>query len=468
MANRNLRRIPIWLVAVGDLAVLNLALVAVFYFRFGGVPPATNMEALLATLPWACLTAILLFAGLGLYERHLSGFMPVMRALVPAIFGVGLATAAIAFWVRGFAFPRSVLLLGLFAQFTGVLLWRGICWYLDRLVHGRRELLFVGLLETTRPVLEKLLDLPQGLIHIRAVLKPGDVAALKQDLPMVDGVVVGPGVPHEHKAKVVALCLDLGREVYLVPELYEVMLTGARVEQLDDLPVLQVEDVRLSALQTVIKRAVDITAALLILVVLSPLFALAVFAVRFSSRGAVFYVQERVGYRGRVFRLLKLRTMVENAEEETGPTLAQADDRRVTQVGKVLRATRIDELPQLFNVLKGEMSLVGPRPERPVFVDEFTLVHQAYRYRHLVKPGLTGLAQVYGRYTTSPEDKLRYDLYYIRNYSLLLDLKILLRTVPVALSPSSARGSGEGRDKTAAILALVNATREEAAAGKDG
>jgi exopolysaccharide biosynthesis polyprenyl glycosylphosphotransferase len=462
-----MKRIPIWLVAVGDLVVLNLALVAVFYFRFGGVLPATNLEALLTTLPWACLTAILLFAGFGLYERHLSGFMPVMRALLPAILGVGLATAAIAFWVREFAFPRSVLIFGLFAQFSGVLLWRGICWHLDRLLHGRRELLFVGSLENTRPVLEKLLDLPQGLIRIRAVLKPGDVAALKQNLLTADGVVVGPGVAQEHKSKVVALCLDLGREVYLVPELYEVMLTGARVEQLDDLPVLQVEDIRLTTMQTAVKRAVDIAAALLILVIVSPLVVTAVLAVRFLSRGPVFYVQERVGNRGRVFRLLKLRTMVVNAEEETGPTLAQADDRRVTRVGKLMRSTRIDELPQLINVLKGEMSLVGPRPERPVFVDEFVLLHQAYRYRHLVKPGLTGLAQVYGRYTTSPEDKLRYDLYYIRNYSLLLDLKILLRTVPVALSPSSARGSSENCDKTAAISALVNDTREEAAAGKD-
>lgn len=463
-----MRRIPVWLMAIGDLAALNLTLVVVFYFRFGGAIPEANREALVSTMPWACLTAVLLFAGLGLYERQLSGFVPVVRALVPAILGVGLATAAIAFWVRGFAFPRSVLLFGSCGQFVGVLIWRGICWHLDRLIHGRRELLVVGAMDTARPVLEKLLDLPQGLFCVRAVVAPEDTRGLTEYIPVVDGVVVGPGVSPENKAKVVAQCLKAGREVYLVPELYEVMLTGTRVEQLDDLPVLQVEDIRLSTLQAAAKRAVDVGVALLILIIFSPVFLLAVLAVRLTSRGPAFYVQERVGYRGRVFRLLKLRTMVEDAEKETGPVLAQADDRRVTKVGRLLRAVRLDEIPQLLNVLKGEMSLVGPRPERPVFVGEFTRSQPAYRYRHLVKPGLTGLAQVYGRYTTSPEDKLRYDLYYIRNYSLLLDLKILLRTVPVALSPSAARGRAEGQDKTAAILALMNATREEAAVGKDG
>ena len=468
MEKKSWRRLPVWLVAAGDLAVLNLMLVLVFYLRFGGAPPAANLEAVVSTLPWASLTAVFLFAGIGLYERRLGGFVPVMRALVPAIIGVSLATAAIAFWVRGFAFPRSVLVLGAFGQFGSVLVWRGVCWYLERLLHGRRGLLVVGTAETVRPVLEKLLDLPQSLFYIRAVVGP-DEAALAAELAAADGVVVGPEVPQAVKAKVVAACLEAGRDVYLVPELYEVMLTGAQVVELDDLPVLRVEDIRLSALQAAAKRVVDVGAALLILVVAALVLLFAALMVRFSSPGPVFYVQERVGYRGRVFRLLKLRTMVADAERETGPVLARANDSRITRVGRVLRAIRLDELPQLFNVLKGEMSLVGPRPERPVFVDEFTRAHPAYHYRHLVKPGLTGMAQIYGRYTTSAEDKLRYDLYYIRNYSLLLDLKILLRTIPVVLTPSAARGeSTEAADKTATIHALMSGTREAGAGGKGG
>lgn len=456
-----------WLICAGDLAVLNLALMFVFYLRFGGVLPAANFGALVDTLPWASAVAVFLFAGLGLYERNLGGFVPVMRALIPAIIGVSLATAAIAFWVRGFAFPRSVLVLGAFAQFGGVLAWRGFCWYLDRWLHGRRGLLVVGAEETVHPLLEKLLDLPERLFHIRAVVDPQD-PALKRHLAGADAVVVGPGVPPSAKAKLVAACLEAGRDVYLVPELYEVMLTGARVTELEDLPVLRVEDIRMSAGQAFLKRAVDIGVASFVLLVTGPLLILVALLVRLSSPGPVFYLQERIGLRGRSFRLLKFRTMIDDAEKETGPVLAQANDPRITRLGRMLRATRLDEFPQLLNVLKGEMSLVGPRPERPVFVDEYTRANPAYHYRHLVKPGLTGVAQVYGRYTTSPEDKLRYDLYYIRNYSLLLDLKILLRTVPVALTPSAARGEiKEASDKTAAIHALMNGARETAAGGDE-
>ncbi|MEW6171683.1 MAG: sugar transferase [Bacillota bacterium] len=467
MSKKSWRRLPTWLVAAGDLVVLNMTVIMAFYLRFGGSLPSSNYEALVSTLPWVSLTALLLFAGLGLYEQQLGGLVPVMRALLPAILATGLATAGIAFWVRGFAFPRSVLLFGTLGQFCGLLIWRGICWRIACMIHGQRQILVIGSAETARPFLEKLLDLPRGLFRIQGVVAPWDMAALRKQLPEVDGVVVSPGATPENKAAVVALCLEAGREVYLVPELYEVMLTGARVEQLDDLPVLQLEDIRLSAVQASVKRALDVLVTFIILVIAIPILLPAILAVRLSSPGPVFYVQERVGYRGRVFRLPKLRTMVDDAEKETGPVLAQADDGRVTWAGKLLRSTRIDELPQLFSVLKGDMSLVGPRPERPVFVDEFQRAHPAYRYRHLVKPGLTGVAQVYGRYTTSWEDKLRYDLYYIRNYSLILDLRVLLRTVPVALSPSAARGRAKDQDKTEAIHALFSAMRNETAAGKE-
>lgn len=460
------RRFPLGLIGAGDLAVLNLTLVLVFYLRFGGVLPAANFDALVDTLPWASVVAVFLFAGLGLYERNLGGFTPVVRALVPAIIGISLATAAIAFWVRGFAFPRSVLVLGAFAQFAGVMAWRGFCWQLDRWLHGRKGLLVVDTVETVRPLLEKLLELPQRFFDIKAVVDSQD-PALKRYLAGADGVVVGPGVTPTVKAKLVVTCLEAGRDVYLVPELYDVMLTGARVTELEGLPVLRVEDIRMSASQALLKRTVDIGAASFVLLVAGPFLVLIALLVRLSSPGPIFYLQERVGLRGRSFRLLKFRTMIDDAEKETGPVLAQASDPRITRVGRMLRATRLDELPQLLNVLKGEMSLVGPRPERPVFVDEYIRANPAYHYRHLVKPGLTGMAQVYGRYTTQPEDKLRYDLYYIRNYSLLLDLKILLHTIPVVLTPSAARGEiKEASDKTAAIHTLINGVRE-VAAGRD-
>jgi lipopolysaccharide/colanic/teichoic acid biosynthesis glycosyltransferase len=169
-------------------------------------------------------------------------------------------------------------------------------------------------------------------------------------------------------------------------------------------------------------------------VIALPLVLLAAIAIKIESPGGpVLFRQERVGQGGKVFELLKLRTMIPNAEMLTGPVLAEENDSRITKVGKVLRASRIDELPQLWNVLKGDMSFVGPRPERPVFVQQFRDEMPGYELRHQVKTGITGLAQVEGKYTTPPEDKLRFDLLYVKTMSPIKDIQILLHTLKVML-----------------------------------
>jgi lipopolysaccharide/colanic/teichoic acid biosynthesis glycosyltransferase len=169
-------------------------------------------------------------------------------------------------------------------------------------------------------------------------------------------------------------------------------------------------------------------------VLLLPGLALAAALVAVTSPGGVFYRQTRVGRDGRPFELWKLRTMRRGAEVETGAVLATPDDPRVTAIGRSLRAARIDEIPQLWNVLRGDMSLVGPRPERPEFAEGLSATVPGYALRHAARPGLTGLAQISGEYSTEPEIKLRYDLAYLNNWSFVLDLSILLRTLPVVLT----------------------------------
>jgi lipopolysaccharide/colanic/teichoic acid biosynthesis glycosyltransferase len=181
------------------------------------------------------------------------------------------------------------------------------------------------------------------------------------------------------------------------------------------------------------KRAADVAGALGMLVMTAPVMLAAAAAIRLTSAGAALYKQTRVGAGGREFCLLKLRTMVLDAERETGPVMAAPDDTRITAVGRVLRAMRIDELPQLVNVLRGEMSLVGPRPERPHFVRMFMRRVPGYGMRHAVRPGMTGMAQVCGDYATAPERKLEYDLMYIRTGSMALDAEIFLRTIRIVL-----------------------------------
>jgi len=187
-----------------------------------------------------------------------------------------------------------------------------------------------------------------------------------------------------------------------------------------------------------IKRIIDVILAFIGLIVASPIMAIISIAIKLESRGPVFYCQERVGKNGRVYTMYKLRSMYENAEEN-GAQWAEEDDPRVTKVGKFIRRTRLDELPQLFNVLKGDMSLVGPRPERPIFTYQFNEQIPGFINRLQVKPGLTGWAQVNGGYKLTPAEKLEYDLYYIENRTIWLDIKIMLKTIMVVLTGKGAR-----------------------------
>ena len=194
--------------------------------------------------------------------------------------------------------------------------------------------------------------------------------------------------------------------------------------------------------RAVVKRIFDVSCTLVLLLVSTPVMLLTSLLIALESRGPVFYKQERVGAAGRVFKVLKFRSMRADAERDGKPRWAAAKDDRVTRVGRVIRTFRIDEIPQLFNVLKGEMSLVGPRPERPFFVGQLTETLPYYAVRHSLKPGITGWAQVKYQYGATLEDsreKLEYDLFYVKNHCLSLDLLILFKTVAVVLSGKGAR-----------------------------
>jgi Undecaprenyl-phosphate glucose phosphotransferase len=221
-------------------------------------------------------------------------------------------------------------------------------------------------------------------------------------------------------------CID----VKVVPDLLQVIALRARIEDLDGVPVINVNDVPLQGFNTLVKRGIDvaISAPALLLLVL-PL-ALIAALVRLTSRGPIFYRQERMGLDGKSFTIVKFRSMTDDAERDTGPVWTQRNDPRVTAFGRFLRRSNIDELPQLWNVLRGDMSIVGPRPERPHFVEQFKHRIPQYMLRHKVKAGLTGWAQVNGwRGNTALEKRIEYDLYYIENWSVSLDLKIMWLTL---------------------------------------
>ena len=208
----------------------------------------------------------------------------------------------------------------------------------------------------------------------------------------------------------------------------------------DDIPMQRVTRMLLTAEQRVLKRILDIAVAVTALIILSPVMLITAVMIKLDSKGPVLYSQERVGLYGKTFFVHKFRSMKQDAEAKCGPVLAAEGDPRITKFGRFMRATRLDELPQLFNVLKGEMSIVGLRPERPFFVKQFIAQKPEYDYRHNVKPGITGLAQIAGKYNTSAYDKMIYDLLYIQDVSVKTDLMIMLQTFKVLLTKSSTEG----------------------------
>ncbi|WP_167758874.1 exopolysaccharide biosynthesis polyprenyl glycosylphosphotransferase [Thermaerobacter sp. FW80] len=271
-------------------------------------------------------------------------------------------------------------------------------------------------------------------VSIRHALTPADF--LKTP-PATDRVVLASDVPMEYRERIVSWALRNQVDLYVVPNTYEILMASGRLTHIGDIPLMTVYRLALSIELRAVKRALDLAGALSLLIAFLPVFLIVPLLIWLEDRGPVFYRQRRVGRDGKIFELIKFRTMVPEAEKLTGPVWAREDDPRVTRVGKWLRATRLDELPQVFNVLRGEMSLVGPRPERPELVMEFAGRNAMFRAREAVKPGITGLAQVLGRYDTEPDSKLRFDLFYITRWGLGLDLLILLWTIPVVLFPRS-------------------------------
>ncbi|MBN1434915.1 sugar transferase [Candidatus Fermentibacterales bacterium] len=268
-----------------------------------------------------------------------------------------------------------------------------------------------------------------------------DLEGLLQSLQIDELLVTIASNFHEDILALLLPATALGVRVKVLPDLFDVVAGHVHSTQITGHPLMVLSPVRLRLWQRIIKTTADYVLSLVFLLLGLPLLLLVALAIRLDSRGPVFYRQERVGKGGRVFRVFKFRSMVRDAERKSGPVWAGRDDPRVTRIGRILRKTRIDEMPQFLNVIRGEMSIVGPRPERPSFVAELASVYPFYPKRLTVKPGITGWAQVKRGYDTSMEDvaeKLKLDFYYMENQSLFLDLEILLRTIRVILTGSGA------------------------------
>lgn len=247
---------------------------------------------------------------------------------------------------------------------------------------------------------------------------------------ITDLVIALPSKEFETTLNLIEIANNLLIEIRLVPDIVQIASLKAGMEHIEGIPVINLGDIPLQGWPMVFKRLFDLIVSFVGLILLLPFFLLIGLLIKLTSRGPVFYLQTRVGLDGRNFRMIKFRTMISDAERDTGAIWSPPDDKRVTKVGKILRKLSIDEWPQLINVLKGDMSLVGPRPERPELVKKFKQYIPNYMLRHSVKTGMTGWAQVHGLRGNTPLDKrIEFDIYYIQNWTLRLDLEILWRTL---------------------------------------
>ena len=397
------------------------------------------------------LSFLATFSLFGLYRLRWEGsridlFYTVLAATSIATLMATAITYLIVFQDRDLA--RGMILYSWAFSIPLVLIGRGLTGLLKRYVrrwHPER-LLFVGTGDAVRILLQKVSQSPQlgyevvgfvddqragdSVAGLPVLGAQSDLASIVEEHDVQEVVIALPDASHEELLDMIADCESEKATVRIFPDVFQLIASEVRMSDMDGLPLLTVRDVALRGWKLAAKRALDLVVSVSALVFLSPLLLLIALLIKLDSKGPVFYAQKRVGLDGKPFYMLKFRSMRQDAEEETGPIWAEADDPRRTRVGRLLRRTSLDELPQLINVLRGEMSLVGPRPERPVFVEQFRQVLPRYMERHNEKAGITGWAQVNGlRGDTSIVERTKYDLYYIENWSLLFDLKIIARTI---------------------------------------
>lgn len=447
------------MVAAGFLAGYDLRFNAGL-FAFDEFQP---LRTYLGSFVLQVLIAPAVFAINGRYRpaRTVSFFDHLYRAFVDISVATALAIVFGAFLGRDVPFSRLMMALVWASSISLVVVGRVAFFRVSGLLRrrglGEERVIVIGTGDAARLVADRIRHSPGSGYRTVGVIAEDERAYSDSIDPNVIGVaddsvgrlvrscradtviIAAPSLPASRLLDIISQCNLERVNIKVYPDLFQLMTSGVNISDLNGLPLVSVKDVALRGWNLVLKRGLDLVVSATALVFLSPLFLLLALLVKLGSPGGAFYCQERVGLDGRPFQVIKFRTMRSDAEVASGPVWARSDDPRRTSIGTFLRRTSLDELPQLINVLFGEMSLVGPRPERPYFVEQFRLTVPRYFERHREKAGMTGWAQVNGlRGNTSIEERTAYDLWYVENWTLWLDIKILLKTVAVIFKDENA------------------------------
>lgn len=381
----------------------------------------------------------------GLFSLVRKRLTEIFLNLIVAVINIFIAAMAVTFFLREFEYSRFVIIYSAVFGFILLMLWQYVMHKIE-VKHLPIPTVFIAAGRDEQQKLETKIRKTYGLEKSTLKFACADEEnklnedETKKQIESSDIVLIGESLPVEQKEHIFRLANEKMKMVILVPTLYEISCSKMYLWQIDDLPTQRVSRMLLTLEQRALKRTLDVVVAILAILILWPVMLITAVIVKLDSPGPAIYSQVRVGRFGKEFKVHKFRSMRQNAEAKTGPVLAGENDLRITKFGHFMRATRLDELPQLFNVLKGEMSIVGPRPERPFFVEQFIKEKPEYAYRHNVKPGITGLAQIAGKYNTTAYDKLVYDLIYIQNVSVIYDLTLMLQTLKVLITKESTEG----------------------------
>ena len=445
------------LLVVIDVVMMTLAFVFSYFMRLWTerLTPADigYLGSYLGVMLIQILTLITVFFFSKLYHRQrgLSHVDEFYAVFVAVSVGTIVSVAANSFIIRnGPDYSRRMIVfswgLTIALVTMGRLLYARLKWALQTRGMGVARVLIVGTGETGRMILHAIQRSPGLGYNVVGMVSKDSEEAEYAGVPVLGNtdelpslirvhnigtvIIARPEAPSEEILPIISDCHRAKVATRVYPNVFQLITSDLSIGHLGGLPLLTVRDTVLRGWKLTLKRAMDVVGSAVGLVLLSPFMLLIALLIKLDSRGPAFYTQERMGLDSRPFEMIKFRSMQEGAEDETGPVWATKEDPRRTRLGAFIRRYSIDELPQFINVFTGDMSLVGPRPERPVFVQQFKQIIPRYVERHQEKAGMTGWAQVNGlRGDTSIVERTKYDLYYIENWSILFDLKILIKTV---------------------------------------
>jgi exopolysaccharide biosynthesis polyprenyl glycosylphosphotransferase len=416
---------------LGILALQQGSFLLSFYLVYSERTKESSFEAYVLSIPLIIIISLVVVDFYGMTHFYRKTSIDMMTSCFKLTALVTLSITFFAFFFQYFEYPRYVIALSSILMFIFLTIWSVLFLYLSHLIYPKGRMLIIASDEVDANKLYAKARHESRKLRINYLgwVPDQDMGKIRSKIREATEVLVSMNVSDDVKTQIILFCAEKKKTVYIVPQFYELAYARFRIVQFYDTPTFMIDSMGLTFQQRLFKRIFDVAFSILAIIITLPVQLLIILAIKLDSPGPAIYSQERNTIGSRIYNVYKFRTMVKDAEERFGAYQANEADPRLTRVGKILRSMHLDELPQFVNVLIGDMSVVGPRSDRPITINEFEQRIPGYNQRLKVKSGITGLAQVMGKYNTDPEDKLRFDMIYIKNYSMLLDFKIILMSL---------------------------------------